>query len=126
MKIPTFTSALAPAMRALVETRQALGYHDRGVVSRLAHFDRYLTAQGWTRPYLTRPIVEDWVASDPTLQPRSRAARWHVMRLLGRFLAETHPQTYVPGPAWTDVPSTTFRPHIYSLAEIHDLPAPHL
>ena len=121
MKIPTFTSALAPTIRILVETRQALGYHDRAVVARLVHFDRYLTAHGWTQPYLTRPIVEDWVASDPTLQPHSRAARWHVMRLLGRFLAETHPQTYVPGPAWTEVPTPIFRPHIYRLAEIHQL-----
>ena len=118
MKLPLFTSVLAPTLRSLAEHRQALGYLDRTLLSHLANFDRYLVAHGWTFPCLTREVVEDWVASDGSLQPKSRAARLQAMRLLGRFIAETHPETYVPGPAWGWSQSSGFRPHIYTPAEI--------
>jgi integrase/recombinase XerD len=118
----SFSSVLAPTLRALVEHRQALGYGDRNVRSLLAHFDRYLVARRWSRPILTRPLVEDWAAASSTpLKPRSRAQRLHVMRLLGRFLAQTHPTTYIPGPAWGPRQPTGFRPHIYTLEEIRGL-----
>jgi len=121
MKVSSFHSALAPTLRAFVEYRQALGYGDRGVRSLLAHFDRYLVARGWARSILTRELVEDWAASDGPLKPRSRSQRLHVMRLLGRFLAHTHPDAYIPGPAWTPRQHSGFRPHIYTSAEIRTL-----
>ena len=121
MTTPPFSSVLAPSLRALVEHRQALGYGDRGVRSLLAHFDRYLVARCWRKPILTRPLVEEWAASSGPLKPRSRAQRLHVMRLLGRFLAQTHPETYIPGPAWGVSQSSSFRPHIYTLTEIRSL-----
>ncbi|MDP3064691.1 MAG: tyrosine-type recombinase/integrase [Chloroflexota bacterium] len=121
MRLPPFASVLAPALRAFAEHRKVLGYGDRTVLSHLAHFDRYLVTRGWTSPYLTREVVEDWASSDPALQPRSRAGRLHVMRLLGRFIAQTRPETYVPGPAWGLRQSSGFRPYIYSSAEIKAL-----
>ncbi|MCL5961603.1 MAG: tyrosine-type recombinase/integrase [Chloroflexi bacterium] len=121
MRVPTFTSALASTLLSFAEYRHALGYGDHTLLSRLAHFDRYLAASGWTRPYLTRQVVEDWVASDVGLQSRSRAGRLHTMRLLGRFLAQTNPETYIPGPAWGWSQGSGFRPHIYTPAEIKAL-----
>lgn len=114
MRLPSFTSVLAPALRSFAEHRQALGYGDHTLRSHLAHFDRYLVARGWTYPYLTREAVEEWVASDGALQPRSRAGRLQAMRLLGRFIAHTHPETYVPGPAWGGSQNSGFRPYIYT------------
>ncbi len=58
------------------------------------------------------------MASDGALRPRSRAARLQAMRLLGRFIAHTHPETYVPGPAWGGSQNSRFRPYIYTPAEI--------
>jgi len=118
MKLPVFTSVLATTLCFLAEHRQALGYGDRTLLSHFANFDRYLAAHGWTFPYLTREVVEDWVASNESLQPKSRAARLQAMRLLGRFIAETHPETYVPGPTWAWCQNSRFRPHIYTMAEI--------
>lgn len=118
MTLPIFTSALAPAMSSFAKHRQALGYADKANLYRLAHFDRFLVARGWMCSYLTRDIVEDWVASGPPLRPNSRAARMHVMRLLGRFISQTCPETYVPGPAWGPRQTFSFRPHIYTSAEI--------
>jgi integrase len=43
------------------------------------------------------------------------------MRLLGRFLAQTYPDTYVPGPAWGPRQQSGFRPHIYTPTEITTL-----
>ena len=121
MRLPVFTSVLAPTLRSLAEHRQALGYRDYTLRSHLAHFDRYLVTHGWTFPYLTREVVEGWVASDAALQPRSRAKRLDVMRLLGRFIAQTRPETYIPGPAWAWSRSSGFRPYIYTPAEIKAL-----
>lgn len=121
MKASSFHSVLAPTLRALVEYRQALGYGDRGVRSLLAHFDRYLVAHGWPSPLLTRELIEDWAASGGPLKPRSRAQRLHVMRLLGRYLAQTQPDTFIPGPAWAPRQPSGFRPHIYTLVEIRAL-----
>jgi site-specific recombinase XerD len=123
MRHLTFTSVLAPTLRAFAEHRQTLGYGDHTLLSHLAHFDRYLVAHGWTFPYLTREAIEDWVASDTGLQLRSRAARLQTMRLLGRFIAQTQPETYIPGPAWGRSRSSGFRPYIYTPAEIKALVA---
>lgn len=120
MRLQTFTSAMASTFSSLAEYRQALGYKNQTLLSYLAHFDRYLVALGWTLPYLTREVVEDWVASD-VLQPRSRAARLHAMRLLGRFIAQTLPETYIPGPTWGPRQSSGFLPHIYTAAEVRTL-----
>ncbi len=119
MRLSALTSVLAPTLRSFAEHRQVLGYRDHSLPSYLALFDHHLVAQGWTFPYLTREVVEDWVASDGPLQPRSRAARLQAMRLLGRFIAETHPETYVPGPAWglRQCPDSHL-PYIYTPAEI--------
>ena len=121
MRPPTFSSVLAPALRALAQTRQALGYQDRGVLGYLAHFDRFLTARQWSLPYPTRQVVEDWMAATPGVQASCRAQRLQVMRLLGRFIAETHPESYVPGPTWGGQPKSHFRPYIYTRVEIRRL-----
>lgn len=118
MTFSLFTSTLAPAMSSFARHRQALGYEDKVNLYRLAHFDRFLVARGWTCCYLTRDIVEDWVASGPPLRPNTRVARMHVMRLLGRFISQTQPETYVPGPTWGPRQICSFRPHIYTAAEI--------
>lgn len=66
-------------------------------------------------------MVEDWVASTPGLQPVCRAQRLQVMRLLGRFIAHTHAESYVPGPTWGRRPKYYFHPYIYTLTEIRSL-----
>jgi len=121
MRSPAFTSVLAHTLRSFAEHRRVLGYGDHTLLSHLAHFDRYLVVHGWMFPYLTRDVVEDWIASDGPLQPRSRAGRLQAMRLLGRFIAETHPETYVPGPAWGWCQNSGFRPHIYTPADVKAL-----
>jgi integrase/recombinase XerD len=121
MKMPEFQSILAPHLRALIALRQSLGYGDRGLVYRLAHFDRYLVSCQWATPYITRDLADDWVASDGPLKPISRAHRFHALRVLGRFLAQTFPQTYVPGPVCGYHQQSSFRPHIYTPAEIQAL-----
>jgi len=114
-----FQNALAPAMRQLLAVRHSLGYQDKTLGTLLASSDRYFFAHCRTDPWLTHDIVEAWVASDSRLTAASRAHRYSALRVLGRFLAEQHPQPYVPGP----VPGLTssFRPHIYSPTEIQAL-----
>lgn len=121
MTVPRYSSTLASALHGFVVQRQALGYADRSVKSLLAHFDRYLVKRGWTTPVLTRELIEDWVASGGPLKPPSRARRWHVIRLFGRFLAQTRPDSYVPGRADRAHSQPRFRPHIYTPQEIRRL-----
>ena len=121
MKIREFRSSLALSLQRIVELRQSLGYNDKGVISHLVHFDRFLVARRWRRKTLTRELVEDWASSDGPLKPSSRAKRLHAMRILGRFIAQTHPKTYVPGRTWGPRQGSGFRPHIYSDVELRAL-----
>jgi integrase/recombinase XerD len=116
MTSPVFHSVLGPAMHQLLALRHSLGYRDKALGTFFASFDRYFFAHAGSDPWLTRDIVEAWVASKPHLKPAARAHRYSALRVLGRFLAEEHPQTYVPGP--TPGLTSTFRPHIYTRAEI--------
>ena len=43
------------------------------------------------------------------------------MRILGRFIAQTRADTYIPGPTWGPRQATGFRPHIYTVSEIRAL-----
>jgi len=106
-------------MCELLTLRHSLGYHDKTLGTLFASFDRYFFARARTDPWLTRGIVEAWVASKPHLKPAARAHRYSALRVLGRFVAQEHPQTYVPSP--TPGLTSTFRPHIYTPAEIHAL-----
>jgi len=120
-KMPEFSSRLAPFLRGLIDLRQSLGYADKSVISHLALFDQFLVARGNRERRLTRECVEAWAASDGPLKPRSRARRLHTMRLLGRFIAQTCPKSYIPGPAWGPRQSSSFRPHIYTDVELKAL-----
>lgn len=121
MTMPTFRSTLAAAIRGCLDLRQSLGYHDRGLMLYLAHFDRYLVTIGHTDPSLTRAVVEPWIAGEIPLKPQSRVKRRHAIRVLGRHLAQTSPETYVP-PLVPGVRLVCdFRPHIYTPAEIQAL-----
>lgn len=119
MRTPVFQSVLGPAMQRLLAVRRSLGYRDKTLPTLFASFERCFVAHGRTDPWLARDVVERWVASNPQLTGRARAQRYGALRVLGRFIAEEHPQTYVPG----TIPrlTSTFRPHIYSSLEIHAL-----
>jgi len=119
MTMPLFQSVLGPAIQAVLALRQSLGYQDRSLRSLLALFDRYLVMQGRTDPWLTRDVVEAWVSANPGLKGVSRRHRYSALRVLGRFIADQYPQTYLPGP--TPRLASGFRPHIYTPAEIHAL-----
>ena len=121
MKIPIFRSSLATFIDNLVRLRQSLGYNDHNLISHLAHFDRYLIALGWTGKILTRELVEDWASSPGPIKPPTRAKRLHTMRVLGRFIAQTRPDSFIPGPVWGPRQTTGFRPHIYTPSEIRVL-----
>lgn len=119
--MPTFHSPLGPGMQGFVELRQSLGYQVRTLLVYLAHFDRYVVSTGYSYAWLSRNLVEGWVASTPRLKPGSRAHRLYVMRALGRYLAQEHSQSYVPGTIAGPKRYSTFRPHIYTTAEIQSL-----
>lgn len=114
-------SILAPALLGLAGLRQALGHEDQSFHQYLAQFDRFLCTRQWMSPYLTRELVEAWVACKGPLRPKTRAARMHAMRALGRYIAQTHPETYIPGPTWGERQTPSFHPHIYSPAELRAL-----
>jgi hypothetical protein len=66
-------------------------------------------------------LVEPWIAGEAPLTPQSRLNRRHAIRVLGRYLAQTCPGSYVPPliPGIRQV--SDFRPHIYAPNEIQAL-----
>jgi integrase len=119
MTLSRFCSVLAPAIEQCLTLRHSLGYGDHALPAVLASFDRHLVARGWTDPWLTREVVHAWLAADPALTAQARAQRATALRILGRFVADQYPQTYVPEPMRR--PPSTFRPHIYSPTELQAL-----
>jgi len=119
MKARVFESALGPAMQQLLALRQSLGYVDRTLARLFAFLDRYASTHSHTEAWLTREIAESWATSNSPVKPATIARRYASLRVLGRFLAAQYPQTYVPGPGPGLI--STFRPHIYTTAEIHAL-----
>jgi integrase/recombinase XerD len=119
MTNPPLQSVMASAMRQLLALLQSLGYQDKTFVTLLASFDRFVANCGQTDPWLKREVVEGWVSSNSQLKARARAHRYSALRVLARFIAHQFPQTYVPGP--TPGLTSTFRPHIYTPAEIQTL-----
>lgn len=118
MKVVDLNSKLGPSMQALIELRQSLGYCDKNLVSHLRNFDHYLVSTGQTELFLIRRAAEEWAAAGT---PRSRCRRLQTLRILGRFLAQSFPECYIPGPAWGSRSASSFRPHIYTQAEIEAL-----
>jgi integrase len=118
MKEPIFRSELGPGMQSFIEMRKSLGYEVRTLTAYLSHFDRYAIAIGYGDSWLSRSLVEGWIASTPLLKPSSRAHRLYVMRALGRYIVQTHSQSYLPPLIAGPKRSSTFRPHIYTAAEI--------
>jgi hypothetical protein len=80
LKIPIFQSSLASDLRGFIALRQSLGYQVRTLIVYLKHFDRYVVTTGYDKEWLSRNLVEGWVASTALLKPGSRAHRLHVMR----------------------------------------------
>ena len=80
MKEPIFRSELGPGMQSFIEMRKSLGYEVRTLTAYLSHFDRYAIAIGYGDSWLSRSLVEGWIASTPLLKPSSRAHRLYVMR----------------------------------------------
>lgn len=114
-------SALAVSIQGVIDLRQSLGYGDSTFRSYLVHFDRFLADRGWTGVELTRELVEEWACSGGPLRPKSRANRLSALRALALYHAQMAPQSYVPGPTWGPRQSSSFRPHIYTSAEIQAL-----
>lgn len=66
------------------------------LVSHLTH----LIGFRWTGQILTRELVEDWASSPGPVKPCTRATRLHPMGVLGRFIAQTRPHSFIPGLVW--------------------------
>ena len=106
-------------MRGAALARQKPAYPlRRSTTGQLSH---YVVTTEYCQEWLSRNLVEGWVASTALLKPGSCAHRLHVMRALGRYLAQTHPQTYIPGPLARWPQASSFRPHIYTTSEIQSL-----
>jgi integrase len=120
MNSPIFSSAIASSISSLVAMRQSLGYEDESFVKRLRLFDHFLVDRCWAAPSLTREVIVEWVSSGE-VQPSTRALRSQAMKVLARYIAQTMPDSYVPGPSFGWQRQSSFRPHIYTVAEIEAL-----
>jgi len=114
----TFYSCFALQIDAFIKLRQLSGTDYHSQVELLGCFDRFLVAQDFQQPCITRDICDQYQHSLVKLAPRSQGNRICVVRQLCRYMARRDPNHYIPeqfrSPLWRQAR----RPYIFTHEQI--------
>lgn len=123
MKSLEFHSCLAPQIQRFINLHQLSGTDYQSQAKLLCYFDRFLSAEKFEEPRLTRQITDRYLETLSHLTQRGRCNRFGVLRLLCQYLSQTDPLAYVPESIRKIPSQEAHRPYIYSESEIGALMA---
>ena len=91
-----FCSCLAPQIETFINLRKLSGtdYYSQALL--LGYFDRFLVAQDFQHPCITRDIFEQYQQSLVRLAQRSQGNRICVVRQLCAYMSRSDPNNYIP------------------------------
>lgn len=121
MSRPAFKSSLAGPIAEFVAEKRALGYRYVSEVDWLRVFDRYLAAVGYTGSDLPRGVAQGWTSKRPHESGKTHGSRVSVLRQLALFLLRQGRDAYVPDIRRGPVHRTSFRPWIFTRAQMQNL-----
>ena len=121
MNEPVFASLLADCFMDFVAFRRSGGADYCGRAKVLSYFDRFLCQQGFSCPYPTREIIDQYLTSLTRLNPNTRANRLAVVRQFCMYMRQFEPQCYVPEPTARTGPKLSRTPYIFTDDEIKAL-----
>lgn len=116
-----FCSCLTPQIKNFIRLRQLSGtdYHSQALL--LGYFDRFLVAQDFQQPYITRDICDQYQQSLVALKPRGQGNRICVVHQLCEYMARSDPNNYIPEscpyPSWRQAQ----RPYIFTHEQVGSL-----
>jgi len=120
-KISTYTSVLAPHLRAFVAERQACGLKYQTAQVYLRDFDRWLCEHPCLPDALSRATVEGWTAKRPNEQPVTQYGRVSLMRQFAQYLTRQDLPAYNPPPQQRYGNLPVFVPRIFTPTEIQQI-----
>jgi len=118
---PTFHGPFARACEAFLAYRRDLAtYHDHVPVV-LRHLDQFLVAHAPGAHELSRPLLQEWMATLADRAAITRRNYFRVVRQLCVFRARADPAVFIPETMLCPRVTAHFRPYIYSEQEIRAL-----
>jgi len=116
-----FRGPLARAFEAFLAFRQDLATCHEHLRVALRHLDRFLVQRAPDAHDLTRPLLDEWMA---TLADRAAVTRRNYFRVVRQFCvfrARADPAAFIPDAISCPRVTARFRPYIYSEQEIRAL-----
>ena len=121
MKTLKFCSSLAPRMEGFVSLRRLAGTDYQSQTKLLIYFDHFLMKEKFKAHFLSREIIERYLASLSHLAPRTQYNRFSVLSQFCRYLSQFEPHCYVPEAMRTAKSSSSRIPYIYTKEEVQNL-----
>ena len=94
-----FISIFSARLSDYLAFRQLGGIEPKSQHQLLSYFDRFVHQQGFQKPWPSRELIEQYLASNHHLQPGTRTNRLSVVRQFCRYFYQFEPQCYVPEPS---------------------------
>jgi integrase/recombinase XerD len=116
-----FRGPLAGDFEAFLAFRQDLAACHEHLAVALRHLDRFLAQRAPEAHALTRPLLDEWMA---TLADRAAVTRRNYFRVVRQFCvfcARADPAAFIPDASSGPRVTARFRPYIYSEQEIRAL-----
>lgn len=104
-----------------VTHRRMQGYHFISSEHILHQFDSYVTKIGWSPCYLSRELVEDYIAPRPGEKRATQGGRVSMMRCFGKYLVDSGVDAYVLPADVLPIQKYGFEPYIFSVREVGSL-----
>lgn len=116
-----FLGPLARDFEAFLAFRQDLATYHPHLRVALRHLDRFLMQRAAYVQDLTRPLLDEWMATLADRAAITRRNYFRVARQFCMFRARTNPALFVPEAISCPRVTARFRPYIYSEQEIRAL-----
>jgi integrase len=115
---PAFTSPLGKHLEQYMEYKRMQGYKFEAGEWNLRSLDAYATALPAMTSYLTKELVEGYIARRPGEKPMSQSHRMSTVRCFGKYLARNGIEAYVLPNGVLSVMKYGFVPHIFNSKDI--------
>ncbi len=109
----TFRGPLACDFEAFLAFRQDLATCHEHLRVALRHLDRFLTQRAACVQELTRPLLDEWMATLADRAAITRRNYFRVARQFCMFRARTNPAAFIPDAMGCPRVMTRFRPYIF-------------
>lgn len=121
MKTLKFCSCLAPRMEAFIALRCLADTDYQSQTRLLVYFDNFLMKEKFNAQFLSREIIEIYLAGISHLKARTWYNRFSVVSQFCRYLSQFEPRCYVPEAMRKTKPYISRIPYIYTKTEIRNL-----